>query len=448
MYNSRKDYGFLHPMTESQDASHLHDLHALDRAHVWHPYTRFSAVEEGLPMIVRGEGIYLYDDTGRRYVDAVSSWWACALGHSHPRLIRALQHQAEQLQHSILGNLSHPPAAHVAAKLAHLMPDSHRHVLFSSDGASAVEAALKMSLLYARNQGYESRQSFVSIEEAYHGDTLAAVGVGYVEAFHRPLRGLLPDVERLAFPDDLDRAYRDVDKLLHGRADHIAAVIVEPVCLGAAGMRIYDPAYLRHLSSLCRALDIPLIVDEIAMGFGRTGRMFAFEHAGIDPDLVCVGKALTGGYVPMSAVIARDNLYHTFADTPKDNTFYHGHTWSGNPIAAAVALETLAIFEEEHLVERAAAMSEKLKTWLEPFKQLPRVKEVRSLGLIAAIELEQDDDDEEPGARRVQRAMRERGYLARPLGPVLYLMMPLIATEQEHQDALNALNESIKETAN
>jgi len=432
-------------MTEPEQASGFHDLRALDHAHLWHPYTRFSAVEEGLPMIVRGEGIYLYDDAGRRYVDAVSSWWACALGHSHPRLIRAIQQQAEQLQHSILGNLSHPPAVQLAATLARLMPDAQRHVLFSSDGASAVEAALKMSLLYARNKGYESRRTFVSIEEAYHGDTLAAVGVGYVDAFHRPLRGLFPDVERLAFPDDLDRAYRDADELLRGRADHIAAVIVEPVCLGAAGMRIYDPAYLRHLSSLCRALDIPLIVDEIAMGFGRTGRMFAFEHAGIDPDLVCVGKALTGGYVPMSAVIARDSIYATFADKPKDNTFYHGHTWSGNPIAAAAALEALAIIEEEHLVERAADMGEKLKTWLEPFAHMPRVKEVRSLGLIAAVELEHDDEEDEPLARRVQRAMRQRGYLARPLGPVLYLMMPLIATEKEHQDALKALMDSIQE---
>lgn len=329
--------------------------------YIWHPYTRFSAVREGLPCIVQAEGIHLVDTEGRRYVDTVSSWWACALGHSHPRVVEAIQRQAAILQHSILGNLSHPPALALAERLARLMPSSDRHVLFASDGASAVEAALKISLQYAYQTGHTNRTRFVSIQEAYHGDTLGAVGVGYLESFHRLLRPALNAAWRFDIPDCrgcmdtncVASCFTKVPGFLADHAMEIAAVIVEPLCLGAAGMKLYGPAWLCRLDETCKALKIPLIVDEIAMGFGRTGRMFAFEHAGIDPDIVCVGKALTAGYLPMSATIVRDDIYKTFTDEPEDHTFYHGHTWSGNPIAAAAALATLAVFEQEQLVQRA-----------------------------------------------------------------------------------------------
>jgi adenosylmethionine---8-amino-7-oxononanoate aminotransferase len=402
------------------------------RSSVWHPYTRFSALAAGLPNIVRAEGCYLFDEEGRRYVDAVSSWWACSLGHSHPRVVGAIQRQAARLQHSILGNLTHPPAEALAARLAALMPSPDRHVLFASDGASSVEAALKVALQLAHQTGRPERTRFVSIHEAYHGDTLGAVGVGYLEAFHHLLRPALNEALRLPLPACRGCAgatcaapcFDGVREWLAPHVDTVAAVIVEPLCLGAAGMRMYGPAYLRQLAALCREWSIPLIVDEIAMGFGRTGRMFAFEHAGIDPDMVCMGKALTAGYLPMSALVVKDAIYQTFSDTPVDHTFYHGHTWSGNPIAAAAALETLAVYEEEQILEKANAGAAVLAAGLRPLASLPFVREVRALGLIGAVEL-YPDDFQPTRARRVQYAMADAGYLLRPLGDVLYLMPPL-----------------------
>ncbi len=423
-----------------------------DRSHLWHPYTRFSAVHEGLPCIVRGKGLYLYDEAGNRYMDAVSSWWACSLGHSHPRIVRAIQQQAEVLQHSILGNLSHPPALELADKLAALMPSPDRHVHFASDGASSVEAALKIALQYAHQTGHTKRTRFVSLKEAYHGDTLGAVGVGYLEAFHRLLRPALNEAWRLDLPDCRGctdpgchaSCFDEVPAFLAERADEIAGVIVEPLCLGAAGMKMYGPGYLKRLAEVCRQLQIPLIVDEIAMGFGRTGKMFAFEHAGIDPDMVCVGKAVTAGYLPLSAVIVRDDIHETFADAPEDHTFYHGHTWSGNPIAAAAALETLRVYEEEDIVARAAESGRLLATELAALKEIETVKEVRCLGLIGAVELKPDDATP-PRPRRVQHLLRDRGYLLRPLGPVIYLMPPLNIEADELKKAVQAVNEAITE---
>ncbi len=421
-------------------------------SHLWHPYTRHSAVREGLPCIVRGKGVYLFDAEGNRYVDILSSWWACALGHSHPRIVAAIQRQAEVLQHSILGNLSHPPALELADKLAALMPSPNRHVLFAGDGASSVEAALKIALQYAHQTGHAKRARLVSMKEAYHGDTLGAVGVGYLEQFHHLLRPALNEALRLDIPQCngcMDPScsapcFEGVQPFLAERAETIAGVIVEPLCLGAGGMLMYGPGYLRKLAKTCRGFGIPLIVDEIAMGFGRTGRMFAFEHAGIDPDMVCVGKALTAGYAPMSAVIVRDELYDTFSDTPDDHTFYHGHTWSGNPIAAAAALEALRIYDEDDIVACAAESGRLLAEEMRALATAPNVDEVRCLGMIGAVQLA--PDDKQPArARRVQHLMRQRGYLLRPLGHVVYLMPPLNMSHDELRRAVTALGESIRE---
>ncbi len=419
----------------------------LDRDHLWHPYTRFSAVSRGdLPMIVRGEGIHLFDADGRRYVDAVSSWWACSLGHNHPRIVQAIIGQASRLQHSILGNLSHPAAVELAARLAGLMPDTRCHVHFASDGASAVEAALKIAIQHAHNKGETGRVKFASLEDAYHGDTLGAVGVGYLEEFHLPLKAMLSSAIRLPLP--VNGCYNDPATLLDKNANELAAVIVEPLCLGAGGMRMYPSDWLRRLSGLCRERGILMIVDEIAMGFGRTGRMFAFEHAGIEPDIVCVGKALSAGYLPISAAIVRDEIFKTFNDEPEDHTFYHGHTYAGNPIAAAAALETLRVYEDDNIIQRAADQGDLLKEWLQKMEQYAGVREVRCLGLIGVVELEPDYSDGNAPARprRIQQAMRERGYLIRPLDNVVYLMPPLNIAEADLKAMVDALSDSIRKS--
>ena len=433
------------------------DYRARDRRCVWHPYTRHSAAAETpFPVMARGEGVYLYDVEGRRYLDAISSWWCCNLGHGHPRVVDAIVRQARELQHSILGNMSHPPAIELAGRLADLFGGEGRRVLFASDGASAVEAALKIALQYWVNLGRPAKRRFASLTDGYHGDTLGAVSVGYVESFHRAFQPVLFDVFRAGSPccgtcvhglrpeTCGARCFDSMGGILAEHGDELAAVIVEPLCQGAAGMRIYSPEYLRRLAAACAARDVLLIVDEIAMGFGRTGRMFAFEHAAIDPDLVCVGKGLAAGYLPISAAVVKPRIYAAFADGPRDGTFYHGHTFTGNPIACAAALETLRLYEEERIVDRAARLGGVLRERLAPLAACPGVRDVRCLGMIGAVELEARPAAEPSRAQQVRDALLHRGILVRPLGDVVYYMLPLTTPDDVLADAVDALGEALQ----
>ena len=419
--------------------------------HIWHPYTKHSEVETGLLHFEKSEGIYLIDQNGDKYVDAVSSWWSCALGHSYPRLVKALKKQADQLQHTILGHITHPKALSVAQKLAQLMPSPDRHVHFASDGSCAIEAAMKIALQYWANSNLTEKKYFASLREGYHGDTLNAVSVGYIETFHKPFKEMLPGTLRLPVPP-YDGAYEQCIEIaeheLTRQRDQLAALIVEPLCQGSAGMRIYSKQYLKRLAEICSKNNILLIVDEIATGFGRTGKMFAFEHAEIDPDIVCVGKALSGGYLPISGAIVKDSIYNTFSDIPKDQTFYHGHTFAGNPLSAAVADEALDIYHEIEIATLAARTGQALESVLKTLEGHPSVKEIRCLGMIGAVELHQNQHIKgKKIANSIKIKMLEKGYLIRPLGNILYLMMPLIATKEEVEAAANQLVETIKEEA-
>lgn len=404
------------------------NIRTLDRAHLWHPYTRRSTLA-GLPVITGGRGIFLHDDAGRKFVDAISSWWCCALGHGSPRLVAAMTKQARVLQHSILGNLTHPWAARLAGEIARLMPTPDRHVLFASDGASAVEQGIKIAIQYRHNTGEPKRRRFACIAGAYHGDTLGAMAMGYLEQFHRPFRDVLIAADRLPFPTDDN--FSAAEKILNRHARDYTAVIVEPLVLGAAGMKFYPERWLAKLAKWCRKNGVLLIVDEIATGFGRTGTMFAFEQAGIDPDIVCVGKALTGGYLPLSATIVRDSIYETFDD---EHTLQHGHTYCGNPVACAVALEVLKIFRQQDIVSQTAAKAELLAELWSRFGKISGVGNVRTLGLIAAFDLEPTAEDAATKisrAHRIRLELQERGVLLRPLGNTLYMMPPLVITERE-----------------
>lgn len=414
------------------------------RDRIWHPYTRESArPETGWPVIVRGEGIHLFDENGDRYVDAISSWWACALGHSNPRLTSAIARQSAILQHSILGNLSHPPALHLAEALCALMPTPDRRVHFASDGSSAVEAALKIAIQYGANRGRPERRRLVSLEGAYHGDTLGAMTVGDQPSFHAAFREMLfhsCPIPVPSSPDQEDECLRRARDAISAHAGELAAMIVEPMCQGAAGMRMYSARFLSALADVCRTHGLLLIADEIAMGFGRTGRMFAFEHAGLDPDLVCVGKAISGGMLPLSAVIVRDAIADTFTGGHPDRMFAHGHTFAGNPVACAVALEALRIYREERMAERTARLGDRLREALSVLRSHEDVKEVRTLGLIGAVEFR--DTPYTSGAVRagqVRDALLRLGVLARPLGAVIYLMPPLTIREDE----LDALTQAL-----
>lgn len=412
-----------------------------DRAHVWHPYTRFSTLDEpGFPVITRGEGIHLFTADGRRYVDAISSWWCCNLGHGRREIIDAIARQASELQHSILGNMTHPCAIDLAHRLAELMPTPDRHVLFASDGSSAIEQAVKIAIQYRTNRGDTKRFRLAYLDGDYHGDTLGAMALGYLEQFHRPFKKHLFPAVRLPFPDcqcgttDECNAncFAPARAVLDEQADELTAVIVEPLLQGAAGMRIYGDSWLRALAAWCRAHDVLLIVDEIATGFGRTGSWFAFEKAGVDPDIVCVGKGMSGGYLPISATIVRDSIYETFSDLPVDHTLQHGHTFCGNPIAAAASLAALDLYSRG-VVETVPALGTFMASRFQSLKQHPLVKSIRSIGLMCAIELIAEPAPVSGPSRphRIRMNLLERGILLRPLGPVIYVMPPLIASQED-----------------
>ncbi len=433
---------------------------AMDRQSVWHPYTKQSVIEAApLPLITRGEGVYLFDSTGRRYLDAISSWWACNLGHNHPRIVEAIVRQTRELQHSILGNLSHPRAVEAASLLVDLFPDERR-VMFASDGSCAVEVALKVALQYWHNVGRPHKNKFVALDFAYHGDTLGAVSVGYLPQFHAAFKPVLfpvfqapsPCCGACAFHESpgvcLEECFDTMRLIFREHAHELAAVIIEPMCQGAGGMRIHSSEYLKRLGALCAEHEVLLIADEIAVGFGRTGKMFAHQHGGIVPDIVCVGKSLSAGYLPISAAIVREGIFNTFRDRPEDHTFYHGHTFAGNPIAAAAAVETLRVYEEDRIVERAARLGEVLKREFLALAGIAGVGNVRTLGMIGVVELEEGEKRAGMAwAARIRDRLRENGVLLRPLGNVVYVMPPLVTPEPVLRELVGLLGEAMRETA-
>ncbi|HMO04120.1 MAG TPA: adenosylmethionine--8-amino-7-oxononanoate transaminase [Kiritimatiellia bacterium] len=422
----------------------MHDDLQRDLAHVWHPYTRRSTLtDEGIPAITAAEGIHLIAADGTRYVDAISSWWCVNLGHGCREIIEAIQRQAATLQHSILGNLTHPGAIELAGRLARLMPTPDRHVLFASDGSSAIEQAVKIAIQHRANTGDTTRTLVACLDGAYHGDTLGAMALGYLEQFHLPYKKHLFPVVRLPFPaaDDFSEARALLD--IHAR--ELTAVVVEPLLQGASGMRLYSACWLNALASWCRTNGVILILDEIATGFGRTGTWFAYEQARIDPDIVCVGKGLSGGTLPISATIVRDAIYDSFRDLPRDHTLQHGHTFCGNPIACAAALAALDLYAGG-VIERVPLLGQRLRAGVQPLDNHPRVRAIRHLGLMTAVEL-QAEPPPPPGqptrAHRIRRALLARGILLRPLGPVLYLMPPLVSTEADLDAMAAALVEEV-----
>jgi len=424
---------------------------------IWHPYTRYSAMDAGpLPTIVRGEGVYLFDEEGNRYFDAISSWWSCALGHGHPAIVDAIQSQAGTLQHSILGNLSHPMALALASKLDQLA-GGNRHVHFASDGAAAIEIALKVCIQYHHQTGHPEKHSFVSLSDPYHGDTLGAVSVGYMEDFHRAFRPVLFPTFTAKAPSCISCEYGvqscdvscadDIENVIRRNAAELAGVIVEPLCQGAAGMRMYSPECLARIQRLCTEVEVPLILDEVATGFCKTGSMFAFERAGIQPDLLCVGKSLSAGSLPISAAIVRDQYYDTFTDLPEDNTLYHGHTFAGNPIAAAASLAALRVYEEEDLAARAREMESVFRNALAEAATLEAVKETRFLGAIAAVEIDSAAVQGEGSGvmNQLRSRLMAQEVLIRPLGNVVYFIPPLVTPDELLADACGKLISAIEE---
>ena len=428
------------------------ELAQWDHAHLWHPFTQMRDWLDSAPLvIVAGEGNSLIDADGTRYLDGVSSLWCNVHGHRRPELDAAVRAQIDRIAHSTLLGLGSEPAIVLAKRLIELTPAGLTRVFYSDAGATAVEIALKMAFQYWQLRGETHRTQFASLTEAYHGDTLGAVSVGYSEAFHRYFKPLLFPCHKLNPPHvyrwehgmseaaALQAALADAKALFAQHGPQLAALIIEPRVQGAAGMWVQPPGYVAALRELTRRHNVLLICDEVATGFGRTGRMFAVEHDDVEPDLMCVGKGITGGYLPLAATVATEEIFEAFLAPYEDfKTFFHGHTYTGNALACAVAIASLDLFERQGVLERVGERSAQLHARLAAeIAPLAHVGDIRQLGLMVGIELVRDRESREPYApsekvgMRVVLEARRHGVIIRPLGNVIVLMPPLSITEPE-----------------
>lgn len=432
------------------DPAQIQRLIDLDRRHVWHPFTPMRQWRQSDPIIIqRGQGDELIDLRGRRYIDGVSSLWCNIHGHHVPEIDSAIRAQLELVAHSTLLGLGNIPSIELAARLCAIAPGKLTKVFYSDAGAAATEVAFKMAVGYWFHRGQPRKKTFIALSGAYHGDTTGAMSVGYNDLFHRPFRSMVFGVEFVAPPQARTDAGRDaalaaLEAKLKEKRGQIAAVAIEPLVQGAAGMVMQPPGYLQGVERLCREHQTLLIADEVATGFGRTGRMFACEHENVAPDILCLGKGLSGGYLPLAATLCTDDIEQAFCgESHEFKTLFHGHTFTGNPLGCAAALASLELFEKNDLLAAVRRKAELLRQWLAPLGQIKSVKDVRQTGLMVGIELAPASHDENGAggtslgdfgettsryARRIGHevcaAAREKGILIRPLGNVVVLMPP------------------------
>jgi len=424
---------------------------ARDKRRIWHPYTPMDDYRARVdPLVVAGaKGSWLFDLDGRRYLDGNASWWVCALGHNHPRLVAALKRQADTLCHSSLAGATHEGAALLAEALCQVAPDGLEHVFFSDDGSTAVEVAMKLALQYWAQNGRPSRRRFVALDGAFHGETLGVTALGGVEVFRRPFAGVLLDCVHVPSPAEdraYERAFEAIDRIVRRDSDEIAAVVLEPLVQGASGMQIYEPAYLRAVRTLCDTCDVFLVADEVFTGYGRTGVMWACQHGGVSPDLLCTAKGFSGGMLPMAATLTTSRIFEGFLGTP-ERAFYYGHSFCGNPLGAAVAREVLRIYEEDKVVEGVRARAPRIAKAFAEMADLPGVVRTRALGMVGALDLEGGAGYLAGAGWRVYEEARRRGAYLRPLGNVVYVAPPLIISDEDLMLLLSIVRESVAAVA-
>ena len=437
-----------------------------DLKYIWHPCSQMKDYETLPPIIIeKGQGINLYDVNGKCYKDVISSWWCNLLGHCNPRINEAVKKQIDTLEHVIFANFSHKTVITLCQELIKVLPKNLCKFNFADNGSSSIEMALKMSFQYHYQTGNKQKKRFMALSDAYHGETLAALAVGGVDLYSELYKPILMDVIRIDAPDCFRcpcgkcrencncECFINAEKQFEKYGNETASIIIEPLLQGSAGMKIYPPLYLKKLRELCDRYKVHLIADEIATGYGRTGKMFACDHARISPDIICLSKGLTGGYMPMAIAITTQEIYDAFYDDYlKGKAFMHSHTYAGNPLACSAAVEVLKILKDDNIIEKA---NEKAKYFnqiiKEKFLPLKNVGEVRSIGLINAIELVKDKNSKEPldyknrtGYQIYKKAL-EKGVLLRPLGDVIYFNPPLIIEKDDMDFVTDIALECTKE---
>jgi adenosylmethionine-8-amino-7-oxononanoate aminotransferase len=413
--------------------------------------------------IVRGEGVYLYTEGGKRLLDGISSWWVNIHGHSHPKLNEALAAQARKLEHVQFAGCTHEPAVELAEQLTQVLPPGLTRIFYSDNGSTAVEVAIKMAYQFWQNRGSPNRRDIVALHHAYHGDTIGAMSSSEDSIFTRPFQSLLFGVYRADAPYcyrcplGLERSRCHIDclqsleRILDTHPESIAAVIVEPMLQGAGGMIVWPAEFLAGVRRLCDRYGALMIADEVLTGFGRTGKLFACEHAAISPDIICLSKALTGGYLPLAVTAATESIFEAFLSDDRARSFFHGHSYTANPLGCAVALASLSLFRNEGIIDRVRALEQKLRSRLETMRDLVLVGDVRAIGGIAALELVTDKAARSAGGYLdsigplLTESFVKRGLLLRPLGNILYFMPPYVVTDREVDWALDQVTEVLRE---
>ena len=458
----------------------MNDMIRRDLKHIWHPYTQMKDCQKMPPIFIdKAKGIKLYDDKGNFYYDTISSWWCNVHGHNHPRIKNAIKRQLDRLEHVLFAGFTHEKAILLAERLVAISPKNLTKVFFSDNGSTAVETALKLSFQYWNNIGHAKKNKFISLDRGYHGDTVGAMSVSGVGMFNVIFKDLLfksykapapycyrcPMVKRGQaflssnakekclspfYPACSFECVKALEAILKKNSSQISAFILEPLVMAAGGMIIYPKEYLAAAAGLAKKYNVHLIVDEVATGFGRTGKMFACDHVNIAPDFMCLSKGITSGYLSLGATLTSDEIYDAFYGDDKAKTFYHGHTYTANPVSCAAALASLELFREEDTLGRVKGLAPMFRDQLDGLRRLPVVGDVRSIGMIGAIELVRDKktkemfDPERRLSLDIYRAGLERSIILRPLGDVIYLFPPLSVKECELDYILKAAGEVIE----
>lgn len=435
-----------------------------DLRYIWHPYTQMKDCKNLAPILIeKARGIKLYDSKGNFYYDTISSWWCNVHGHNHPRIKKAIKKQLDSLEHILFAGFTHKPAILLAEKLVSISPHGLAKVFFSDDGSTAVETALKMSFQYWQNVGKKNKTKFVALDCGYHGDTLGAMSVSGVDLFNEVFKPLffksfkVPSPYCYRCPMGKQRNYCNLDcvvpleTIMRNKNDEIAGIILEPLVMAAAGMIVYPKEYLKRAAEIAKRYSVHLILDEVATGFGRTGKMFACDYVNIQPDFMCLSKGITSGYLPLGATLTTDTIYDAFyANYEERKTFYHGHTYTANPIACCVALASLRIFEKEDPLEGVRELSLLFRQGLEKFRDLAMVGDVRYIGMIGAIELVKDKKRKEAFGFKERIGLEiykqglKKNLILRPLGNIIYLFPPLSIRKKELKYILDSTYSIIK----